>query len=93
MEDLDEPDGGLLSKETREEQAASASRQPLHVSILCTVLMEELCIVSQLAGLQSEAELNNVTISLSTKHVIPVPGTTHAPLQKICELLPLIKAH
>ena len=89
MEDLDEPDSGIPGKSSQEDQAASP-QQPLHVSMLCTVLLEELCVVSQLAGLQSEAELSNVTASISTKHLVPAPGeptVRNAPQQCISACL------
>ncbi|XP_022098164.1 uncharacterized protein KIAA1109-like isoform X2 [Acanthaster planci] len=71
VEELDEVDGGLPSKTTKEEP----TQQPLHVTMLCTILLEELCVVSQLAGLQCEAELNDVTACVNTKLVVPAPGS------------------
>ena len=74
VEDLDEPDSGLPGAVKDTHTPGTTAQQQLQVSVLFTVELEELCIVSQLAGLQSEAELNNVTASISTKHLLPAPG-------------------
>ena len=66
---------------------ARPSIEGLEVSLITTILVDEACLLAQLAGLHLEADTSYITGSFSLQQTLPMQGTNHSFLFEIIKLV------
>ena len=79
----------LEYKESTGEEGGLArpSIEGLEVSLITTILVDEACLLAQLAGLHLEADTSYITGSFSLQQTLPMQGTNHSFLFEIIKLV------